>query len=142
MRFSLFIFLLTSTAAVAAAADVSVCPPDELRVARCENVEAPKDPMPPLRIEQMLVCQNAKRDFSLRVRYFEKNAKDLVETPPIPATADPKRDSSVEYYTTLGFGMILSASREQAVLRHCIPVPPSQGKPASFDCVESHAICK
>ncbi len=137
----IFTFLLIgiSTNSIA---DVSTCPPDELRVARCENVEAPKGPVPPFRLDQMLVCQNSKREFSLRVRYLEKNAQELKETPPMPAQADRQHDSSVAYSTLFGFSMILSASREQAVLRHCVPTPPSAGKPAGFDCQENRAICK
>jgi hypothetical protein len=147
MRFSLlslFFISLNVQAMVVSNDTPSLCPTDELRVARCEAIERSSDPDAKVAMEQMLVCQRTNdHQFSLRVRYTDLAADKLKETEPMPAKAERQADSTVEYKTELGFSLVLSADRQQAVIRHCVPKGPERGKTPNFSgCRNVMAACK
>lgn len=124
------------------------CPAEQLRVARCDRKGSDASQQAPklvISVEQMLVCQDKDKNFSLRARYLEAQSETIKETAPIPATPTRLKDSSVSYATNVGLNLVLSADRQQAVIQQCKTLN-SQGqaraKDALPDCQDSLAICK
>ncbi len=127
------------------AAQTLLCPSQQLRVARCERVEKGTGEADFV-IEQMLICQDKEKNFSLQARYLDYTTNSLKETAPIPATGTKLKDSSVYYTTPTGLNLVLSANREQAVIQQCLLVnfeaDLRANEPAGSGCLERVAVCK
>lgn len=143
---SLIISDAVAHAAEPPAAPTFFCPAQQLRVARCERINnKDSDAAPTFVIEQMLVCQDKDKNFSLQARYLDESSS-IKETAPIPATGTLLKDSSVYYTTNTGLNLVLSANRESAVIQQCLQVNVNadlkKNQKAGFACEEHLAVCK
>lgn len=118
-----------------------MCPLQEVRVARCSPVTVNAQTSDSFPLKQVLVCQNAKKEFSLAAKVTVNG--ELKKMGPIPASpAKNIQTGRVEFITEAGTVLSLAPDRSTADIRQCVPVPgPTDGTNTRVLCDGRAAIC-